>query len=47
MTEIDIIKNLTKDILILVGRLVFEDPDTMAHETREVVERWKDRVINK
>jgi len=34
------IKELERDIMILVGRLYGEDKDTFAPETRGVMEKW-------
>lgn len=36
-------KKLAKDVLVLVGRLYGEDPDTFSPETREVMDRWAPR----
>ena len=36
-------KELTYDILVLVGRLYGENPDTFSPETAEVMRRWRTR----
>lgn len=35
-----VIEAFRKDILVLVGRLYGEDPDTLAPETRKVMDQW-------
>lgn len=36
---------LYRDAATMAARLVFEDPSTMAPETREVMKRWRPRVL--
>ncbi|MCK4795655.1 MAG: hypothetical protein KAV87_68640 [Desulfobacteraceae bacterium] len=36
-------EELIHDVLVLVGRLYFENPDTFSPETLAVMERWKPR----
>jgi len=41
----DVINELANDCMVMAGRLFFEDYDTMAPETIEVVSRWRNRVL--
>lgn len=42
----DRIAELEKDIMILVLRLLGEDESTFAPETREVMDKYRDKALN-